>query len=45
MIVIDWLPNGQGGFMANVLYNPETHQRFIWSSDADDYVELKDPTK
>lgn len=43
MIVIDWQPNGQGGFFANVLLDETNGERWIWNGTDDCYDELLDP--
>lgn len=43
MLVIDWTPNGQGGLFANVLYDHDERQRWIWNGEQDRYVKLLSP--
>jgi len=43
MIVIDWTPNGQGGFFANVLLDEVTGERWVWNGKDDCYDELVAP--
>lgn len=43
MIVIDWVPNGKGGFFANVLLDPETSERWVWNGKDDKYDLLEAP--
>lgn len=42
MIVIDWTPNGQGGFFANVLLDETNGERWVWNG-ADDKYDLLEP--
>jgi len=43
MIVIDWVPNGNGGFFANVLLDPVTSERWVWNGKDDKYDLLEAP--
>lgn len=43
MIVIDWVPNGQGGFFANVLLDPVTSERWVWNGKDDCYDLMLSP--